>query len=59
MDLYLCANCKHIISSQGSMGIVAAMLGAKEGSILVMPEYKYFKGFREVFSQLKIILLKE
>lgn len=54
MDLFLCASCKHIISSQGSMGAKAAMLGGKTGSVLIMPEFRYDKRLVEAFSYIDI-----
>ena len=59
MDLYLCANCRHFVSSQGSFGEKAAMLGAKEGSILVMPKFRYYEGLKEMFPQLTIYTIDE
>ncbi len=59
MDLYLCATCNHIISSQGTMGRVAAMLNRDKNMLLFVPDFKYSSMYERLNFVKRTITVKD
>lgn len=60
MDLYLCACCNHIISSQGTMGRTAAMLSKQQDNMLLfVPDFKYSSIFEELNFVKRVIVVQD